>query len=208
MAGARRLAEIAAVRCRVGLVGAMVALLLVTIGALDATTTAAGSLVDGEMPLPVGAADMQVSGEHLALRGGTTEALDEYDDRSHTARAVARLAGQGVAPQTADSFVDLASAARRSHILEGKVLPGGRYSGGHRAGIGFPTKSEFPASWSDDQIMHHISDIATDPTLKWRPGRGGDFWVSGTRDGIDIDVLMRNNEIWTAYPTNLGRNPG
>ena len=25
--------------------------------------------------------------------------------------------------------------------------------------------------------------------------------------GVDIEVLIRNNEIWTAYPTNLGRNP-
>lgn len=110
-----------------------------------------------------------------------------------------------LAPQAADSFVDLASAARRSHILEGKVLPGGRYSGGHRAGTGFPTKSEFPASWSDDQIMHHIADIATDPTLKWRPGRGGDFWGQrNTRrdrhrrpDPQQLDLDGLPDERWT-----------
>jgi RHS repeat-associated protein len=125
------------------------------------------------------------------------------------AGSAAVLGGASVlAPRYADDLVDLSSSSRRNHILDGEVLPGGRYSGGHRAGTGFPRKSEFPGSWSDDQILHHVSDIATDPSLTWRPGRGGDFWVSGTRDGIDIEVLIRNGEIWTAYPTNVPRNPG
>ena len=56
--------------------------------------------------------------------------------------------------------------------------------------------------------MHNISDLATDPSLAWRAGaKPGDFWVNGTRDGIDIEVLIRNDEIWTGYPTNVARNP-
>ncbi|GLZ33514.1 hypothetical protein Lesp02_57020 [Lentzea sp. NBRC 105346] len=105
-------------------------------------------------------------------------------------------------------FVDLVSPARRAHILDGEVRPNGTYGGGHRPGTGYPRKSEFPARWSDDEIMHHISDVATDPHITWRTGdRPGDFWVNGTRDGIDIEVLIRRNEIWTAYPTNTPRNP-
>lgn len=110
------------------------------------------------------------------------------------------------ASRGAGNLVDLASPARRNHILEGEVLLGGRYSGGHRAGTGFPGKSEFPADWSDDQIMHHISDVATDPLSASRSGRGGDAFMSGTRDGVDIEVLLRNDEIWTGYPTNVPRN--
>lgn len=114
----------------------------------------------------------------------------------------------GVATKAVDEFVDLASAPRRAHILDGEVRPNGSYSGGHRPGTGFPKKSEFPADWSDDRIMHEISDVATDPSLKWTAGdRAGDFFVRGTRDGIDIEVLIRNNEIWTGYPTNVPRNP-
>lgn len=101
----------------------------------------------------------------------------------------------------------MASASRRSHILDGEVRPNGSFGGGHRPGTGFPNKSEFPAGWSDDKIMHSISDIATDPSLIWRAGnKPGDFFVNGTRDGIDIEVLFRNNQIWTGYPTNVIRN--
>jgi len=103
--------------------------------------------------------------------------------------------------------VNLANPARTRHILDGEVLPNGAFSGGHRAGTGFPGKSEFPASWSDDQIMHQISDVATDPLSAVRPGRGGDVFVTGTRDGVDIEVLLRDGEIWTGYPTSVPRNP-
>ena len=111
------------------------------------------------------------------------------------------------AAESESGLVNLASEARTSHILDGEVRPNGSFGGGHRAGTGFPKKSEFPASWSDDQIMHNISDVATDPASVFRPGRGGDVFGTGTRGGIDIEVLLRNDEIWTGYPTNVPRNP-
>ena len=54
--------------------------------------------------------------------------------------------------------------------------------------------------------MQRISDVATDPASILRPGYGGDVFVNGTHDGIDIEVLIRNDEIWTGYPTNVPRN--
>jgi RHS repeat-associated protein len=113
----------------------------------------------------------------------------------------------GCGPGAQDSLVNLASPARTSHILDGEVRPNGSFGGGHRFGTGFPGKSEFPASWSDAQIMHNISDVATDPNSVFMPGRGGDIWATGARSGIDIEMLMRNGEIWTGYPTNVLRNP-
>lgn len=112
-----------------------------------------------------------------------------------------------VAPRVTDDLVDLVSPSRRSHILDGEVRPNGTFGGGHRAGTGYPGKSEFPASWSDDQIMHYISDVATDPLSTTVRTQGRDVFVAGTRDRIDIEVLIRNGEIWTAYPTNVPRNP-
>lgn len=112
------------------------------------------------------------------------------------------------AANSSDDLVNLASPARTSHILDGEVRPNGTFGGGHRAGTGFPGKSEFPAAWSDSQVMHYISDVVTDPSVSRRPGaKPGDFWVNGIRDGIDIEVLIRNDEIWTAYPTNVVKNP-
>jgi RHS repeat-associated protein len=110
------------------------------------------------------------------------------------------------AGKRSDDFVDLASPARRRHILDGEVRPNGSHGGGHRGGTGFPGKSEFPRSWSDDKIMDHVSDVATDPSSMTRPGRNGDIFVRGTREGVEIEVLVRRGEIWTAYPTNVPRN--
>ena len=108
--------------------------------------------------------------------------------------------------EVADGYVNLASPERTRHILEGEVLPDGSLSGGHRAGTGFRGKSEFPAEWSDAEIMHNVSDVATDPLSVTRAGRGGDVFITGTRGGIEIEVLVRNGEIWTSYPTNVPRN--
>lgn len=105
------------------------------------------------------------------------------------------------------NFVDLSTLERRNHILDGEVRPNGTYGGGHRGGTSFPGKSEFPVGWSDEKIMHQISDVATDPHSIVRPGRGGDIFVQGTRDGVDIEVLIRNGQIWTGYPTNVPKNP-
>lgn len=47
--------------------------------------------------------------------------------------------------------------SRRVHILDGD-----RTGGGHRAGAG-RGKSEFPAGWSDDEIIDGINDVVNDP---------------------------------------------
>ena len=31
--------------------------------------------------------------------------------------------------------------------------------------------------------------------------------VGGTREGIEVEVLIRRGEIWTGYPVNVPRNP-
>ncbi len=57
--------------------------------------------------------------------------------------------------------------------------------------------------------MHEASDIATDPNSTILTRGGGREILTGTRDGVDIRVVAdyNNNDIITAYPTNLPRNP-
>ena len=118
------------------------------------------------------------------------------------ARAATGL-GERVVTKSVDDFVDLTTPARRRHILDGDAT-----GGGHRPGTGKPGKSEFPAGRSDDSIIHDISDIATDPTIRSRPGRGGRTITDGTRNGVDIRVIQeRNGDIVTGFPTNTPRNP-
>ncbi|WP_263417852.1 RHS repeat-associated core domain-containing protein [Terriglobus albidus] len=95
----------------------------------------------------------------------------------------------------------LIPARRMKHILDGDAT-----GGGHRAGTGMPGKSEFPAEWSDAKIEEVIEDIATDPNAP-RVTQGRDTVVTGTRDGVDVRVIIRNGEPWAAYPTNVPRNP-
>lgn len=104
------------------------------------------------------------------------------------------------------NYVDLTDAKGRTHILDGD----GPGSGGHGPGRGISGKSEFPSNWSDDRVLHEISDIATDPNVKFsKPdGRG---YSTGTKtvDGVDVKVVVdqKKGRIVTGYPTNVPRNP-
>jgi hypothetical protein len=99
-------------------------------------------------------------------------------------------------------YIDL-TGDRRRHILDGD-----RTGGGHGHGRNSPGKSEFPPGWSDDQAIDAISDVATDPSSDRQPGKWGRSVVTGTRGGIDIEVVVEpNGKIVTGYPTNVPRNP-
>jgi RHS repeat-associated protein len=94
------------------------------------------------------------------------------------------------------------------HVLDGD---GPNAGGGHRHGTGKPGKSEFPANWSDDKIKGEISDVATDPGSSRTTQPNGRIKVQGTRDGIDITVIVEPNSkggrIVTGFPTNTPKNP-
>ncbi|WP_171016353.1 DUF637 domain-containing protein [Pseudomonas sp. F(2018)] len=107
-----------------------------------------------------------------------------------------------------DDFINLASAQRTQHILLGDA------TGGGHLWPGAPGKTAFPASWDGDKVMHHVSDLATDPKASWtqisgKPGaqftlKGKPVrWaVEGVRDGINIRVIVepQGEGIITAYP--------
>ncbi len=105
-------------------------------------------------------------------------------------------------------FVNLASPERTAHILQGDA------TGGGHLWPGAPGKTPFPESWSGEQIMHNVSDIATDPSLNWgqqtgqagswftRAGDPARFSVTGVRDGVTIRVILEpaGEGIITAHP--------
>ncbi|QVL34922.1 EndoU domain-containing protein [Telmatocola sphagniphila] len=112
-----------------------------------------------------------------------------------------------IAPKTAvPEKPSLVDPKGQKHILEGD---GPGKGGGHRPGTGKPGKSEFREGWSDGKILGEVSDIATDPAIRWtRPDARG--YISGTKtvDGVDIKVVVDtlNGRIVTGFPTNLPRN--
>ena len=90
---------------------------------------------------------------------------------------------------------------RGKHILDGN----GKGRGGHGPGRAIPDKSEFPSEWSDEKTIEAIKDVANDPASVRTSADGGRTSVVGTRDGVDIRVIIGRNgkAIVTAYPINI-----
>ena len=113
----------------------------------------------------------------------------------------------GLAEEAATSrWVNLVSEERTGHILEGKVYyRNGKeiYSGGHRY-PGLPGKTIFPREWGRDKIMHHVSDVATDPKVPWIPSKQTSRVLAiGEREGVRIRTVIETKpeqRIITAYP--------
>ncbi len=112
------------------------------------------------------------------------------------------IAGKVGGSNNVADFVDL-TEHRKEHILNR-----------HRAGAGKPGKTEFPANWNDDQILQHVSDIATDSGATKGVGKWDSPYVIGVRDGVEIRVgFYPDNhpkyagQISTAYPINVSANP-
>jgi hypothetical protein len=86
----------------------------------------------------------------------------------------------------------------------------------HRFGAGVAGKREFPAEWSDDDILDAVEDIANDPaaprSVQVREVDGESqvrTVAKGSIDGIEIEVVIeQNGHIVTGYPTNTPVNPG
>ena len=107
-----------------------------------------------------------------------------------------------VAAEADSGLVNLASESRTSHILGGHMPPG-------EAG-----NTLFPKTWSPGQIMHNVSDIATDPSLSWiqqtgklgaeftKNGAPVRFVVDGVRDGVPMRVILEpgGEGIITGFP--------
>ncbi len=130
------------------------------------------------------------------------------DDFSDFSKATEQLTNNSVDKALKKRSSGLSSPERRSHILEGD-----KSGGGHK----WPAKtgkSSFPRDWNSDKIMETISDIVTDPKIKWRqltgkPGathtKGGlpvRYEAVGIKDGINIKVIVEpgGKGIITAFP--------
>ncbi|MFE9577211.1 EndoU domain-containing protein [Nocardia sp. NPDC006044] len=99
---------------------------------------------------------------------------------------------------------------RRIHILDGD---GDEDGGGHAPGVGAPGKTEFPDTdtWTDDHIIDSVLDVARNPDQTPVLQDNGRWKVSGTRDGVLIEVIVNSDgSIRTGYPVSgpgVVRNP-
>lgn len=95
------------------------------------------------------------------------------------------------------------SEKRKIHILYGDET-----GGGHLYGVGKPCASEFPANWRKEDVVERVLTHAND-NLDWKQQQNGKY-VAETMDGsIRIRIVLDSsrNEVVTAYPVNVPRNP-
>ncbi|MFA9500928.1 EndoU domain-containing protein [Mannheimia sp. E30BD] len=109
------------------------------------------------------------------------------------------------------NMVSLVNIQRAKHILYGDET-----GGGHKFGLIriFNEKSKFPATWGEKKILDAVSNLATDPNLKWvqqtgtqgnlytKKGVPSRFKVEGAVDGVKIRVIVEpaGEGIITAFP--------
>lgn len=75
--------------------------------------------------------------------------------------------------------------------------------GGHRFGTGTPGKTEFPASWSDDDILGAIRQVGGTGTVDRPAHRDGDLVIVGEVNGVTIKVVVQpSGEVRTGYPVS------
>jgi Bacterial EndoU nuclease len=91
--------------------------------------------------------------------------------------------------------------SRRIHILYGDGE-----GGGHVHDSGVPGKTTFPEDWSEDRIIDTIEDLARSPDQAPTQRPNGRWEVTGTRDGVEIKVVIDPaGEVITGHPE---RGPG
>jgi Bacterial EndoU nuclease len=114
-------------------------------------------------------------------------------DRSGTWEQVpsAKPAGENIAHD----------AGSRAHIPYGEERPDGTVSGGHWFGSGQPGKTVFPEPWTPERILEETLDVARNPDRAPVQREDGSWEVDGTRDGVEILVVLEpDGTIVTGYP--------
>ena len=113
-----------------------------------------------------------------------------------------RRTGGGIG--TVDPATNVASADRTQHILYGDSPT----SGGH-LWPGQPGKTPFPQSWDANKVMRTISEVATDPNLRWIPleGKGGLYTSKGKPARFEVRDSQGNFPIVDGVPIKVVVEP-
>lgn len=89
------------------------------------------------------------------------------------------------------------------------ILYGDKTGGGHLHGVGKPCKSEFPASWKKEDVLHRVTMAAANDNIDWKKQKNGYATTETGIDGITVRIVIDpdTNSIITAYPIDVKRNP-
>lgn len=156
----------------------------------------------------------------------------DYNDlsRASTSFAIVANVGEGIAgelasikiaklikyiwsPAAKGGYINLASSGRTAHIIAGDATGGGHTWFGSLKSFAnglTGSKSMFPATWSNSQIMHAVSDVAVNNQWIQQTGKAGAmftksgqpvrFVIEGTYQGTKLRVITTHTDIITAFP--------
>ena len=101
------------------------------------------------------------------------------------------------------------AAPRLSAETEQHILYGNENGGGHHYTADRPCKTEFPESWSATKIIDTVKQLAANDNAAWRQEENGYYVSEQPYEGLEIRIVLdeQGDDIVTAYPTNLPRNP-
>ena len=174
------------------------------LGPTGAMTLSASADID--VHLGGGISDLETARHLSAKLGNQTLKLDDHLTQ-HRAQREMRLAmhdalfrnkGGAIRTGLVMKALDYERGHRARHILDGE----GRI-GGHRFGKGTPCKTEFPQTWSDDDIVDAIKQIAGTGEVIGPAYREGDLLITGEVERVLIEVVVTpNGEVRTGYPVS------
>lgn len=150
----------------------------------------------------------------MARRGA--DLADDLDDLADDIDDLQRVHGRGLdsnaggpvepgphLPAGYVTHVENLTPERRRHILDGDLEGPG---GGHRPGTGRPGKTEFPAHWTDDEIITRVMQTARAPQRGFWNTDHKKFNVFAEYDGVTVLVSVnRKGKVMTAYPLPGGK---
>lgn len=159
-----------------------------------------GALTGGALPAGRRAADVADDLDDLADDVGD---LQRVHGRTPDSNAGGPVEPGPHLPPGYVTYVNDLTPERRRHILDGD--PDGE-GGGHRHGTGRPRKTEFPAHWTDEDIISRVMQTAREPRTGWLHPQYKTFNVVREFDGVTILVSVnRKGHVVTAYPEPGGR---
>jgi hypothetical protein len=116
----------------------------------------------------------------------------------------------GAGPNLWDSVVSahpdpgtIDASGAKMHVIWGdQANPEAPNGGGHFYEAGIAGKTVFPESWDENKIMARSEDGAKNPDQRPILQENGRYLVTGTRDGVTIEVIVnQDGTVRTAYPT-------
>ena len=168
-------------------------LLTLTKNTTPSLVLAVGSTESSAVVIAIDAANINVLSAALATSGNLGDIIEHVQEFKEDLKEV-----------HADNEKFSVSESRRRHILDGE----GPSDPGHGPNRGF-SEGAFPDSWTDDQVISAIEEVANDPQSTWKQSTGPGYQTAPITQGApDANAPLTTNSGNPVRFVVRGRNHG